>query len=95
MKVTWQATVVTVAMLAFVFGIIWLAIDHGVSFSDAWAAVGTFVGVLTGAAPAYFYASNAQTNATKSSDIARVYAEHLDPAAVAAVQTVLQARKLA
>lgn len=97
MKVSWQATVVAVALMAFVLGVLWLGLAYGATFSQTWAALGTVVGVLTGAIPSFFFKRQADTaTAGAARDAARlqVYAEHLDPGAIPAVREGLRARNL-
>lgn len=58
----WPAAVVAVAFLAFV-GAIFLAVYYrdGVDAAlKVWAAIGTVVGILTGAIPSYFFHKTAQ-----------------------------------
>jgi hypothetical protein len=59
---SWPAAAVAIAFLAFVAAI-FLTVYFKGGLDDslkAWAAVGTVVGVVTGAIPSYFFHQNAQ-----------------------------------
>lgn len=61
MKPSWQSTVIALGFIAFAG----LALDLAVrssNFSTVWAGVGSVIGVLTGAVPAYFFKQQADTS---------------------------------
>jgi hypothetical protein len=55
---SWPSAIVAVAFLALVGVFFWKSVDSG-NFSEIWAAVGTIVGVVTGAIPSYFFKKDA------------------------------------
>ena len=58
----WPAAAVAIAFLAFVALVFLVVYGHG-GIDDAlkaWSAIGTVVGVLTGAIPSYFFHQTAQ-----------------------------------
>jgi hypothetical protein len=76
----WPSAVVAIALIALVGVMFWAAVDSD-NFSEIWAAVGTIVGVLTGAIPAYFFRKEAaQAEAKASAIAAEAPAEAVDAA---------------
>jgi hypothetical protein len=55
---TWPSAVVAVAIIALVGVMFWKAVDE--NFQEIWTGVGTVIGVVTGAIPAYFFRADAQ-----------------------------------
>ena len=81
---SWQSAVVAIAIVALVAFMFKEAVDH--DFTTIWAAVGTVVGVVTGAIPSFFFkqqAQQAQQEATAAHEDAKVYAAAADPNVVA------------
>jgi hypothetical protein len=72
----WPAAFVAVAFIALVGVMFWRAVDK--DFATIWAGVGTIVGVVAGAIPAYFF----RTEAKKASARAEALAGAADPEAV-------------
>jgi hypothetical protein len=64
----WPSTVVAVAIIALVGVMFWKAVDH--DFATIWSGVGTIVGVVTGAIPAYFFRAEAQKATARAEAIA-------------------------
>jgi ABC-type sugar transport system substrate-binding protein len=96
-KITWQSTILAAALLVFILLVLFLGMHYGSSFSTVWAALGSVVGVLTGAIPSYFFkqqADSANAQATKQAQQTTVYAEQLSPQAVQAVHEQLAERNL-
>jgi hypothetical protein len=65
---SWPSAVVAVAIIALVGVMFWRAVDE--DFTTIWAAVGTVVGVVTGAIPAYFFRVEAQKASARAEAIA-------------------------
>jgi len=76
-KPTWQSTVIAIALIAAVTAIFVVVFaKSGIdSALKAWAAIGTLVGVITGAVPTYFFGKSAATAAQQSAKSAH---EELD-----------------
>ena len=65
MTPSWPSTVIALGFIAFAG----LALDLAVrsnNFSTVWAGVGSVIGVLTGAIPAYFFKQQADTATSRS-----------------------------
>jgi hypothetical protein len=77
---TWPSAVVAIAIIALVGVMFWKAVDN--DFATIWAGVGTVVGVITGAIPAYFFHAQAQ----RASDRAEAIAAEASPADVEAAR---------
>jgi hypothetical protein len=60
--------VVAVALIALVGFMFWVAVDN--DFETIWAAVGTIVGVLTGAIPSYFFKTQPDKASARAEAIA-------------------------
>ncbi len=65
---TWPSAVVAVALIALVGFMFWIAVEN--DFEKIWAAVGTIVGLLTGAIPSYFFKSQADKATARAEAIA-------------------------
>jgi hypothetical protein len=65
---SWPSAVVATAIIALVGVMFWKAVDN--DFATIWAGVGTVVGVITGAIPAYFFRSEAQKASARAEAIA-------------------------
>ena len=86
-KPSWQATVVALGFLGLVGVMFWRAVDT--DFATVWAGVGTIVGVVTGAIPAFFFHSQAKSalaTADKAARRAEAYAAIAPAAAAQRVQ---------
>lgn len=97
MNVSWKSTILGIAFLAFVFGVLWLGLDHSGNFSTIWAALGPVVGVVTGVIPSYFFKQQADTaNANAAKQIHRTvaYAESVPENRLGEVQQRLDQRQL-
>jgi predicted lipid-binding transport protein (Tim44 family) len=73
---SWQSTVIAICMIALV-GAIFLVVYLKSGIDDAlkaWGAVGTIIGVLTGAIPTYFFQQVAVQAAQASTQEARATA---------------------
>jgi hypothetical protein len=70
---SWQSTVIAVALIALVGAIfIVVYLGDGVEAAlKAWAAVGTLIGVLTGAVPTYFFGQQQAAQAQQHANQAR------------------------
>jgi hypothetical protein len=79
---SWPSAVVAVAIIALVGLFFWKAADSD-DFATIWSAVGTVVGVVTGAIPAYFFRQDAK----KASARAEAIAAEASPDAVEAART--------
>jgi hypothetical protein len=64
----WPSAAVAVAIIALVGIMFWKAVDN--DFATIWAGVGTVVGVITGAIPAYFFRAEAQKATARAEAIA-------------------------
>jgi uncharacterized membrane protein len=64
---SWPSAVVAVAVIALVGLMFWQAVEH--DFKTIWAAVGTVVGVVTGAIPAYFFKAQADKASARAEAI--------------------------
>lgn len=69
MQPSWQSTVIAFGFIAFASFGLWLAVTSG-NFSTVWAGLGTVVGVLTGAIPAYFFKQQADRQSKKATTFA-------------------------
>jgi len=78
---TWPSAVVAIAVIGLVGLMFWKAVDSA-SFTTIWSAVGTIVGVVTGAIPAYFFRAEAR----KASARAEAIAAEAPPEAVSAAR---------
>ena len=65
---TWPSAAVALGFLALVGLMFWLAVQN--DFATIWAGVGTVVGVVTGAIPAYFFRQDAQQATARAEAIA-------------------------
>jgi hypothetical protein len=72
--------VVAVAIIALVGVMFWKAVDG--DFSTIWSGVGTVVGVVTGAIPAYFF----RTEARKATARAEAISAEASPEVVQAAR---------
>ena len=61
----WPEAAVAIAFVAFTGLALWLSVDKD-KFLEVWAGVGTLVGIVTGAIPAYFFARAAQSTASQA-----------------------------
>jgi len=64
----WPSAVVAIAIIALVGVMFWKATEG--DFATIWAGVGTVVGVVTGAIPAYFFRSEARKASARAEAIA-------------------------
>jgi hypothetical protein len=87
---TWKSVVIGCAFMLFLFGVLWLGLTHSSNFSTIWAALGSVVGVVTGAIPSYFFKQ--ETN--KANAKTEIYAQNVPPAAIPDVHQQLRARNL-
>jgi uncharacterized membrane protein YbhN (UPF0104 family) len=69
---SWQSTVIGVAFVGLVGVMFWRATDN--DFTTIWQGAGTVVGVVTGAIPAYFFATQANARADSAAKRAEAYA---------------------
>jgi hypothetical protein len=67
---SWPSAVVAVAVIALVGVMFWRAVDA--DYEKIWAGVGTIVGVVTGAIPAYFFRQDAQQANAKAQALSAV-----------------------
>lgn len=70
---SWQSTVIACFLIGLVGGI-FIVVYAGDGVDDAlkaWAAVGTIVGVITGAVPTYFFGQSQTAQAEKRADEVR------------------------
>jgi hypothetical protein len=82
---SWPSAVVAVAIIALVGVMFWKAVDE--DFQAIWTGVGTVVGVVTGAIPAYFFRVDAQKAAARAEAIsAEAPAEAVEAARAKAPQ---------
>jgi hypothetical protein len=84
----WPSALVSVAIVALVGLMFWKAVDS-TNFAEIWAGVGTVVGVITGAIPAYFFRTQVkQANeiAAKAEQKATAIAAEASPDAVEAAR---------
>jgi hypothetical protein len=74
---SWQSTVIALALIGLIGAIFIVVFEkEGVSAAlKVWAAIGTLVGVLTGAIPTYFFGRASATTAQQESERARQDAE--------------------
>jgi predicted lipid-binding transport protein (Tim44 family) len=74
---SWQSTVIAICMIALVGGIFLVVyLKSGIGDAlKAWGAVGTIIGVLTGAIPTYFFQQAAVQTAQANTKDARATAE--------------------
>lgn len=74
---TWQSTVIALALIALVGGIFLVVfLENGVADAlKVWGALGTLIGVLVGAIPAYFFGRQTAAAARDESKSARELAE--------------------
>lgn len=77
---SWPSAFVAVAIIALVGVMFWKAVDA--DFTTIWTGVGSVVGVVTGAIPAYFF----HTQARKASARAEAIAAEASPDAVEAAR---------
>lgn len=77
----WPSAAVAIAIIALVGVMFWRAVDG--EFATIWAGVGTVVGVVTGAIPAYFF----RAEANKASARAEAIAAEASPDVVQAART--------
>jgi hypothetical protein len=72
MRPSWQSTVVALGFIAFAGLTVYVAAtsNNGTNFSTIWAGVGTVIGVLTGAIPAYFFKQQADAQTKKATAFA-------------------------
>jgi len=64
---SWPSAVVAIAFIALVGFMFAQAVSH--DFAKIWSAVGTLVGVLTGAIPAYFFKTQADKASARAEAI--------------------------
>lgn len=69
MQQSWQSTVIAFGFIAFAGLGLYLAVTSN-NFSTIWAGIGTVVGVLTGAIPAYFFKQQADAAVRKATAFA-------------------------
>jgi hypothetical protein len=74
---TWQSTVIALALIALVGGIFLVVfLENGIADAlKAWGALGTLVGVLVGAIPAYFFGQQTAAAARSESKTAKEVAD--------------------
>jgi len=65
---SWQSTVIAIGFIAFAGFGLWLAVGH--DFATIWAGIGTVIGVLTGAIPAYFFKQQADSQTRRANAFA-------------------------
>lgn len=75
---SWPSAAVAIAVVGLVGLMFWKAVES-TSFTTIWAAVGSVVGVITGAVPSYFF----RVEAKKASARAEAIAAEATPEAVA------------
>ena len=98
--ISWQATILAVALLAFIVAVLWIGLDHGTTFTTVWAALGSVLGVVTGAIPSYFFKRQADTASAQGSKEAQrtavyeAYVTKMAPEDIASVRATLSARNL-
>jgi hypothetical protein len=80
MQPSWPSAVVAVAIIALVGVMFWKAAEE--DFTTIWTGVGSIVGVVTGAIPAYFF----HTQAQKASVRAEAISAEAEPRAVEAAR---------
>jgi hypothetical protein len=65
---SWPSAFVAVAIIALVGLMFWKAVDN--DFTTVWTGVGSVVGLVTGAIPAYFFHTEAQKAGARAEAIA-------------------------
>lgn len=64
---SWPSAAVAIALIALVGFMFWAAVNR--DFVTIWSAVGTIVGLLTGAIPAYFFKTQADKASARAEAI--------------------------
>jgi hypothetical protein len=84
---SWPTAVVALGFIALVGFVIWLAVTEG-PFDEIWAAVGSIVGVITGAIPSFFFyraSQRANSGAEEANQRAQAFAAAADPGTARAI----------